>query len=237
MGSNQAESSNFCCDSKRGSSVGNAGGVAERVLNQPLVEIAKMNAKKTDHTGDDCASKYATGENIEMEELADSQPPDDSSFFEDLSVKENPFSLILPRDVSSVCETEMHHGTENLESSYELLQSGMVLLQNYVGISDQVEIVKACEALGGFYQPGYRNGGKLKLHMMCLGRAWDPQTRYNKIDGSRAPPAIPDKLTSFVKRALQDSQESKDELPSMSPDICIVNFYSTAGGLGLHQVT
>ncbi|VFQ78944.1 unnamed protein product [Cuscuta campestris] len=132
----------------------------------------------------------------------------------------------------------MHYATENLESSYEWLQSGMILLKNYVSISEQVEIVKTCEALGGFYQPGYRNGGKLKLHMMCLGRAWDPQTGYNKIDGSRALPAIPDKLTSLVKRALQDSQailELEDKLPSMSPDICIVNFYSTAGGLGLHQ--
>jgi alkylated DNA repair dioxygenase AlkB len=28
----------------------------------------------------------------------------------------------------------------------------------------------------------------------------------------------------------------EDVLPAMSPDICIVNFYTTTGRLGLHQV-
>ncbi|KAK9047834.1 hypothetical protein SSX86_033204 [Deinandra increscens subsp. villosa] len=164
----------------------------------------------------------------------------DSSFCEDVNInekdesklKENPFSLILPRSVSH------YHGTNNpKESSYELLQSGMILLKNYLTISHQVEIVKICEELGGFYQPGYKSRGKDKLHMMCLGRRWDPQTQYNN-DKTDAVPMIPDKLVSFVKMALKDSQaliNSEDELPSMSPDICIVNFYSTAGGLGLHQ--
>ncbi|GJU57833.1 oxoglutarate/iron-dependent dioxygenase, partial [Tanacetum coccineum] len=49
----------------------------------------------------------------------------------------------------------------------------------------------------------------------------------------KAPP-IPDQFLSFVETALQKAQE-KDSIPLMQPDICIVNFYETDDGLGLHQ--
>ncbi|GJW27332.1 oxoglutarate/iron-dependent dioxygenase [Tanacetum coccineum] len=89
---------------------------------------------------------------------------------------------------------------------------------------------------GGFYQPGFNGGSKLNLHMMCFGRNWDPQTKYvarYRCDGSQAPP-IPDKLKALVKTSIDDSQPH-DKVPSMHPDICIVNFYTTTGRLGLHQ--
>ncbi|XWS16130.1 hypothetical protein CRYUN_Cryun34aG0059100 [Craigia yunnanensis] len=62
-----------------------------------------------------------------------------------------------------------------------VLRSGMVLLKKYyLSLSDQVKIVKACQELslasGGFYQPGYRDGAKLHLKMMCLGKSWNPET-------------------------------------------------------------
>lgn len=102
---------------------------------------------------------------------------------------------------------------------------------------------------GGFYQPGYKDGAKLRLHMMCLGLDWDPQTRKyeNKraTDGNK-PPNIPPQFAFLVKAALKDAHafiknkfntsNVEDILPSMSPDICIVNFYTTSGRLGLHQV-
>lgn len=117
----------------------------------------------------------------------------------------------------------------------------------------QVQIVKTCRELGlgsgGFYQPGYHDGAKLRLQMMCLGKNWDPQTKYKegrRKDGSE-PPGIPDELTCLVKKALEDSNSlikkhfgaiSLDNtIPSMTPDICIVNFYTTNGRLGLHQVS
>jgi alkylated DNA repair dioxygenase AlkB len=113
-----------------------------------------------------------------------------------------------------------------------------------------VEIVKKCRDLGlgpgGFYQPGYGDGAKLQLKMMCLGMDWDPQTRkygYKRvIDGSK-PPSIPHYFSKLVIRSIQEAhnlinQESvEDILPSMTPDICIVNFYLTNGRLGLHQVS
>ena len=92
---------------------------------------------------------------------------------------------------------------------------------------------------GGFGQPGYEDGRKLQLQMLCLGRYWDPQTRYSKGYGFKVP-QIPEKFISLVETALQDSQtfiNSEDELPWMSPNIGIVNFYTATGRLGIHQVS
>ncbi|GJR01322.1 oxoglutarate/iron-dependent dioxygenase [Tanacetum coccineum] len=149
-----------------------------------------------------------------------------------------PFSLILPRSTDSLSGIKM---PENSESSCEVLGPGMVLLKNYINISDQVKIVNTCQEFGmgprGFYQPGYKGGAKLNLHMMCFGRNWDPQTKYDpyyRSDGSQAPP-VPDQLISLVESSIQDSQAHDDKIPSMYPDICIINFYTTTGRLGLHQ--
>lgn len=80
--------------------------------------------------------------------------------------------------------------------------------------------------------------------MMCLGRNWDPQSSgyidTRPIDNSK-PPEIPEFFHDMVKRALQDSnahiQKNKGKIiPFMLPDICIVNFYTKTGKLGLHQV-
>ncbi|WJX49450.1 hypothetical protein P8452_35885 [Trifolium repens] len=128
----------------------------------------------------------------------------------------------------------------------------MVLLKHHLTHDEQVEIVKKCRSLGlgpgGFYQPGYADGSKLRLKMMCLGMDWDPQTRKyghkRAIDGSK-PPSIPHYFSNLVIRAIQEAhnlinQECgisyvEDILPSMTPDICIANFYETSGRLGLHQ--
>ncbi|GMH03821.1 hypothetical protein Nepgr_005660 [Nepenthes gracilis] len=133
-----------------------------------------------------------------------------------------------------------------------VLRAGMVLLKNYISSSEQVEIVKTCRKLGigpgGFYQPGYRDGAKLHLKMMCLGLNWDPEeSKYGELrptDGAK-PPCIPDEFKQLVKRAMETSHilianecgagKPDNILPFMSPDICIVNFYSANGRLGLHQ--
>lgn len=115
-------------------------------------------------------------------------------------------------------------------------------------------IVNKCRQLGlgegGFYQPGYRDEAKLHLKMMCLGKNWDPETsRYGEIrpiDRS-TPPKIPIEFNQFVEKAIKESQslassnsnekKGEDEIPFMLPDICIVNFYTSTGRLGLHQVS
>ncbi|KAH1047308.1 hypothetical protein J1N35_038092 [Gossypium stocksii] len=134
----------------------------------------------------------------------------------------------------------------------EVLRPGMVLLKHYISLREQIDIVKTCNTLGegpgGFYRPGYKDGAKLRLHMMCLGMNWDPQTRkYNKqhpVDNCE-PPDIPLGFRLLVQRAIKDAhclieKESdmvnpEDILPSISPNICIANFYSIHGRLGLHQ--
>ncbi|XP_041001344.1 uncharacterized protein LOC121247077 [Juglans microcarpa x Juglans regia] len=133
-----------------------------------------------------------------------------------------------------------------------VLRSGMVLLKSHISSSDQVKIVKICRDLGlgpgGFYQPGYRDGAKLHLKMMCLGKNWDPETRkyedHRPFDGTK-PPLIPAEFSELVEKAINDSHSViwnnskasnvENILPRMSPNICIVNFYSENGRLGLHQ--
>ncbi|KAL8038996.1 hypothetical protein ABFX02_10G006700 [Erythranthe guttata] len=136
--------------------------------------------------------------------------------------------------------------------SGKVLRPGMVLFKSYIPLSEQVEIVKRCQELGrgpgGFYRPGYEDGAKLRLYMMCLGLDWNAQTRkYGDIrqHDNVVPPLIPDEFTSLVTKALDNShslikrnfrtENVEGILPKMSPDVCIVNFYNTNGRLGLHQ--
>lgn len=102
---------------------------------------------------------------------------------------------------------------------------------------------------GGFYQPGYGDGAKLHLKMMCLGKNWDPETSkyddHRSVDGAK-PPAIPHEFCQLVEKAIKDShafilgnsnaRNVEEIVQGISPDICIVNFYSATGRLGLHQV-
>ncbi|KAJ6969104.1 DNA N(6)-methyladenine demethylase ALKBH1D [Populus alba] len=172
-----------------------------------------------------------------------------------------PFDICLSgsRD-STVLKSlqEMEENQENVEHPIEesggqgVLRPGMVLLKRYISLGDQIEMVKTCREIGlgpgGFYRPGYKNGAKLRLQMMCLGLNWDPETRkyedQSPADGCK-PPCIPRKFNQLVETAIQDAHgllgkdctlsNVEDMLPAMSPDICIVNFYTTTGRLGLHQ--
>lgn len=85
--------------------------------------------------------------------------------------------------------------------------------------------------------------------MMCLGKNWDPErSEYGDqrpSDGAK-PPLIPSEFCQLVKGAIHASHSFlrerhkvpivEDILPTVSPTICIVNFYSESGRLGLHQV-
>ncbi|XP_077236948.1 DNA N(6)-methyladenine demethylase ALKBH1C-like [Tasmannia lanceolata] len=138
--------------------------------------------------------------------------------------------------------------------SYEL-RSGMVLLKNFIKLRDQVEIIRKCRELGigsggfyqpEFYQPGNMDGTKMHLQMMCLGKNWDPERKLyvdrRPFDDAK-PPSIPVDFKHLVEEAIQisrsfinnSSNDVEHMLPKMSPDICIVNFYTNSGKLGLHQ--
>ncbi|CAH9145590.1 unnamed protein product [Cuscuta epithymum] len=161
-------------------------------------------------------------------------------------VKLKPSLLAMNRGKRN--ETRRNMDGQNIE----ILCDGMVLLRKFIPLLDQVRLVKTCRELGighgGFYQPGYRDGSKLHLRMMCLGRNWDPETsQYSDerpCDGSK-PPEIPDEFHDLVRNALCQSRSYMEKqlkckkidaaLPLLSPNICIVNFYTASGRLGLHQ--
>ena len=123
-------------------------------------------------------------------------------------------------------------------TSVHHLRLGMTLVKNFLERKEQIEIVQMCQHLdvgpGGFYQPEYKNGAKLKLWMMCLGKNWDPVScSYGTIrsfDGAQAP-AIPEEF----KKNAQSAINAVGGVPLINPDICIVNFYNDTGRLVLHQ--
>jgi len=129
-----------------------------------------------------------------------------------------------------------------------VLQPGMVLVRAFLSQSQQQEVVDLCRAVGvsaaGFHAPTYTNGAHLHLKMLCMGQHWNLEkhcyepTRY--FDNQKVP-AVNPRLLDIAKQALQRAQEvaRKDRncpLPSCSPDVLIVNFYSSlVGKLGMHQ--
>ncbi|RZC82503.1 hypothetical protein C5167_045288 [Papaver somniferum] len=140
----------------------------------------------------------------------------------------------------------------SLQKSSEILRPGMVLLKNHINHAEQMKIIKVCRDLGlgagGFYKPCFGNGGKMNLQMMCLGMDWDPERKvydYRRSVDDAIPPSVPDEFKQIVKRAVTESHalikekhkkcNPADVIPSMQPDICIINFYSKTGTLGLHQ--
>jgi hypothetical protein len=202
-----------------------------------------------------------------MDEPAPSKGPTSSTVRNNSKYSEHPvldpFDICPPKTVTSVTLKPSLHAMNRqkrneIKRSVEgengiVLRSGMIHLKGYISLREQATIVKSCRDLGlgpgGFYQPGYRDGGKLQLKMMCLGKNWDPEARKygndRPFDGAK-PPVIPDQLNQLVKKAITDShsiiqKKSKASnveniLPWMSPDICIVNFYTVNGRLGLHKV-
>ena len=134
-------------------------------------------------------------------------------------------------------KSKMGESSQNATSIHHL-RPGMTLVKNFLTHDEQVKIVQVCRRLGvgpgGFYQPEFKNGAKLKLWMMCLGKNWDPVSysygATRSFDGAQAP-AIPEEF----KRSAQSAINAVNGVPLINPDICIVNFYNDTGRLGLHQ--
>ncbi|CAA2985867.1 uncharacterized protein LOC111404405 [Olea europaea var. sylvestris] len=215
---------------------------------------SSVSDSKESHFGQETQSRTSATENT----VGDGRPNDSDSLQKGYSfdicvekigsfVKLQPPLLVKNREKKN----EMKRRTEG--ENIKVLRPGVVLLKCYLPLMDQVKLVKMCRDLGlgsgGFYQPGYRDGAQLRLKMMCLGKNWDPETSVysdeRPTDGAKPPP-IPAEFLQLVKGAIQDShaylesttkvRKVEDIFPSMSPNICIVNFYTQRGSLGLHQV-
>ncbi|XP_076958889.1 DNA N(6)-methyladenine demethylase ALKBH1D-like [Bidens hawaiensis] len=134
---------------------------------------------------------------------------------------DRPFTTILNLRLIPVLE-DTEGDLINKIASFQILDFGMILLKNYISLLGQVNIVSTCQRLGGgpggFYKPSNRYG----LHMMCLGRNWDPATGYEKLCGSDGsePPPLPVQFFYLAEAIVEEAQAHIHELPSMCPDVC-----------------
>lgn len=117
------------------------------------------------------------------------------------------------------------------------IYSGAFHLKGYLTLDEQKSLIERCGRLGaesaGLYTPTVRGGAKMRIQMLCLGMHWNPKTyRYelnrSDFDGQPAPELPPD-LAGLAKRIAADVGME------ITPSICIMNFYTETGRLGLHQ--
>ena len=114
---------------------------------------------------------------------------------------------------------------------------GAVLLKGYLSDEEQQSVAARCLEIGnsdaGFYTPMVRGGHPMSVRMLCLGRHWNARTysyqdRRLDVDGRPAPP-LPTELAQIARRAGAEAGFT------FSPDLCIVNWYTHASRMGLHQ--
>ncbi|WVZ92880.1 hypothetical protein U9M48_038916 [Paspalum notatum var. saurae] len=107
-------------------------------------------------------------------------------------------------------------------ASVQHLRPRMVLLKGFVKPEDQIEMAKPQE---------WRQA---ELMDDVPGKELDPTARSygptRPFDGAQAP-AIPDAF----KMIAQTANSTASEFSQINPDICIVNYYTNSGKLGLHQ--
>jgi alkylated DNA repair protein (DNA oxidative demethylase) len=117
------------------------------------------------------------------------------------------------------------------------LGPGAFHLPHYLTIERQAALVEQCRALSDGAVPAYvpvvRGGGKMHVHMLCLGRHWNAKTyQYEAartdFDGLAAPP-LPDAFRRLATEIAASAGMAID------PDLCILNYYGAEGRMGLHQ--
>jgi DNA oxidative demethylase len=114
---------------------------------------------------------------------------------------------------------------------------GAAWLKQWLSIEQQQAIVARCHEImdgpSGGYVPTVRGGGKMRVRMTCLGRHWNPLTyKYvsTRADYDNAPvPPVPPEWVSLA------SLIAADVGYTFEPDICLINWYSPDGRMGLHQ--
>jgi alkylated DNA repair protein (DNA oxidative demethylase) len=117
------------------------------------------------------------------------------------------------------------------------MSAGVSHFPSWLDEGAQRALAMRCLALGsaeaGFYTPIVRGLHPMSVRMLCLGRHWNAVTyKYeavrSDVDALPAPPLPPD----FVDLARHVAERAGF---SMTPDICIVNWYRAGSRMGLHQ--
>jgi DNA alkylation damage repair protein AlkB len=118
-----------------------------------------------------------------------------------------------------------------------ILFPGVVVHQNLLATAEQQHLWEVCRTLAEgpvpMYTPTVRGGKKMSVRMLCLGKHWNAQTysyedKRSDFDNLRVP-EIPGELAAIAANAAKQSGFS------MSPDLCIMNFYDADSRMGVHQ--
>ncbi|VFR02128.1 unnamed protein product [Cuscuta campestris] len=89
-------------------------------------------------------------------------------------VDTRPLSIISPINIiKPVCERTPLVPSSSKLSTYQILGPGIILLEDYISIKDQVDIVNICQKWG-MGSGGFYTTRELERYMMCFGRNWDP---------------------------------------------------------------
>jgi DNA alkylation damage repair protein AlkB len=117
------------------------------------------------------------------------------------------------------------------------LNDGVVLFQSRFSSAEQRELWHMCRALADgsvpMYTPTVRGGRKMSVGMLCLGKHWNGMTyryeeRRSDYDNLPVPP-LPERFVDIARAAARDAGFE------MRPDLCIMNYYTEAAKMGVHQ--
>jgi DNA alkylation damage repair protein AlkB len=117
------------------------------------------------------------------------------------------------------------------------LEPGLVLFQGLLTGAQGAALWDRCRALAEgpvpMYMPTVRGGRKMSVGMLCLGRHWNALTytyepSRSDHDGLPVPP-VPEDLASLASGAARRAGFD------VTPDICIINFYTADSRMGVHQ--
>jgi DNA oxidative demethylase len=117
------------------------------------------------------------------------------------------------------------------------IAEGLVLFQSRLPPGNQRELWQLCVSLAHgpvpMYTPTVRGGRKMSVGMLCLGKHWNGLTykyeeRRSDFDGLAVPP-LPPRFAEIARAAAADAGFT------MEPDLCIMNRYTAAAKMGVHQ--
>jgi len=117
------------------------------------------------------------------------------------------------------------------------LADGLILLESRLPAAEQRDLWQLCRELADgpvpMYTPTVRGGRKMSVGMLCLGKHWNGLTyQYEDArsdhDGLTVPP-IPPRLEALARSAAREAGFE------MQPDLCIMNYYTDAAKMGVHQ--
>jgi alkylated DNA repair dioxygenase AlkB len=122
----------------------------------------------------------------------------------------------------------------------QLLRDGVVLVKGGLSLDVQQSIVDYLRTVGlspvGFQRPAFDNGNRMHCEMLCLGQHWNAVTsRYEPTRDGQAVAQIDARLAELVHAITEVASNIDPTLTPIYPDLCIANYYTESGRMGMHQ--